>query len=53
MRNKIICLLLITIGLTFTYMALKSDYLDIRLGYSVVAIVGFVEAYVVYKRKNN
>ncbi|MBM7661110.1 hypothetical protein JOC85_001882 [Bacillus mesophilus] len=51
MRNKIICSLLVMIGIIFSYLALQSNLMDTKLGYSFVAIIGFMEAYIVTKRK--
>lgn len=52
MKNKMILLLLVVLGLFFTYKALISNgKLDIHIGYLFVALVAFVESYIVFKKK--
>ncbi|MBW3112478.1 hypothetical protein KYJ26_11590 [Bacillus sp. MCCB 382] len=48
-RSKVICSILMVIGLIFVYAAMKSNDVESALGYSLVAIIGFVDAYLFYR----
>ncbi|MCA1060321.1 hypothetical protein LCL96_15385 [Rossellomorea aquimaris] len=52
MRIKIICSILVTVGLLFAYIATKSNDWENTLGYSFVAIIGFVDAYLFWKHRD-
>ncbi|MDX8342613.1 hypothetical protein [Rossellomorea sp. YZS02] len=48
-RSKIISSILVVIGLIFAYAAMKSSDVESALGYALVAIIGFVDAYLFYR----
>lgn len=52
MRNKVIFVLLVLVGLFFTYKGFISNgALVISVGYLFVALVAFIEGFIVLKRK--